>query len=139
MGTELVELVRQGVTALGGLLVTDAYAGLVRPRLVALFRRHGDPDALPQLETLDQLSTELSAPDDESSPARQETAQDQLRDVVRQLITHDPAIVAALIRLADEQGVNAPNGDVSVAFSDNTFHGPVVAHGSQVITYEGRA
>ncbi|SCK25762.1 hypothetical protein H181DRAFT_02007 [Streptomyces sp. WMMB 714] len=136
---ELMELLRQGMTALSGLLVTDAYAAMVRPRLAALFRRYGDAGEMPQLETLDELNAELTAAGDEGSEERREAARIQLQELVRQLAEQDPSIIDDLLALANEQGTDVEGGDVSVVMSNNTFNGPVVANGSQTITYEGRA
>lgn len=132
MDTEVARLLDGGVTTLGGLLATDAYERVVRPRLAGLLGRGRDSGQLPDIADFDRLRDDLSGAVANGDERAQRVLARELRGYVRVLIDADPVAVAELLSSVREGAeADAADGVATVSLVNNTIIGPVLGSGTQ--------
>ncbi|ARF75425.1 hypothetical protein B7C62_26610 [Kitasatospora albolonga] len=132
MDGEVAGLVDGGVAALSGLLLTDMYECVVRPRVAALLRGGRSSVQLPDIEDFDRLRHELSGAIARGDARKQRVLARELRGYVRSLIDADPVAVAELLSSVRHAPETEPDGrSASVSLVNNTIIGPVLGSGVQ--------
>lgn len=124
MDAELVTLLGTGTTTLVGLMVTDVWEQ-TKQRVVRIFSRGGDPDAVAQEleETRAALIAATGRPDQEDLTSDL-TATVRLR--LRRLLEEDRNTAVELRRLVDEFAPAFPPDTVHNTITGGTQHGPVI-------------
>ncbi|MBT2397415.1 hypothetical protein [Streptomyces sp. ISL-100] len=132
MDAEVARLVDSGVTTLGGLLATDAYERVVRPRLAGLLGRGRLSGQLPGIESFDRLRNDLADAVVNGDARAQRALARELGGYVRSMIDADPVAVAELLASVREEPEAEPEGGTAtVSLVNNTITGPVLGSGVQ--------
>ncbi|MET8374291.1 hypothetical protein [Streptomyces microflavus] len=132
MDDELTGLVESGAAVLSGLLVTDAYERVVRPRVTAFLTGGRSSGQLPDIEDLDRLRDELSGAIAQGDTRKQRVFARELKSYVRSMIDADPVAVAELLSsVRHERETETDERMAGVSLVNNTIIGPVLGSGVQ--------